>query len=105
MSDTEINQAIAEACGWTGVMYRVVGVAPDFRELTVPDYGNDLNAISSPVSKLSSDDYRKFLNYLSSITGAGGQSITWRSCRKMIEASAAQRAEAFLRTLGKWKDA
>jgi hypothetical protein len=88
--------AIAEACGWkweklwTGEFHgKPIGEQGPFREL--PDYLNDLNAMHEAEKTLTKDQSRTY------------------ACRKLsggifdaVHATAAQRAEAFLHTIGKW---
>jgi hypothetical protein len=99
MTDKEINVAIAQACGWKEV--RVNGNAGIYKgfdngaELRpdLPDYCTDLNAMHEAETTLSDDQL-------------------WRMAREIerneeqwyFRATARQRAEAFLRTLGKWED-
>ena len=72
----------------------------------VPDYLNDLNAMHGAENTLTDDEdgplgntisrYRFFLNQILDVkTGKNG----WR----VVNASAAQKAEAFLRALNLWK--
>jgi hypothetical protein len=73
--------AIAEACGCT--------------ETPLPDYLNDLNAMH---------EAQKILTY-----AQGGEMTLWITrihgdgYGPQLFATAAQRAEAFLRTIGKWE--
>jgi hypothetical protein len=109
--------AIAEACGWkpdddgdgTGwkgswIRQRLIGKKPTFRdgkvvsyliEQIVPDYLNDLNAMQEAENVLTNEQWWLFVEFLTEIRG-GGVAIC-------ISATAAQRAEAFLRTLNLWK--
>ena len=90
--------AIAEACGWTDTpivdgKYGQTDV-PDY----VPDYLNDLNACNEMEQVLTSGEREDFKNILEVVCAGTTQ---W----DRISATAAQRAEAFLRTIGKWEDA
>lgn len=115
--------AIAEACGWTNIYKRVCdgqgrewhGARPDGWGAELPDYLNDLNAMHESENTLfawngfdsSKDDYGRFIGWLENIT----QSAYFKGKpdseehRKLVSATATQRAEAFLRTIGKWEDA
>ena len=103
MTDQDINRAIAEALGWkevreswfrfldtskTGIIGRMPGRDETWSE--VPDYVNDLNAMHEAEGALETHDqaneFRRLL------------------CGN-VSATARQRAEAFLRTLGKWREA
>lgn len=96
MTDQEINVAIAEACGYEWY-------ESDTRALSIPDYCHNLNAMhDAEMNHLGDiDEYVSRLKYVCNpycdITNEHNQ---W--CH--IFATARQRAEAFLRTIGKWKD-
>lgn len=108
MTDQEMRIAIAEECGWkrcarnenqlpiwmhpkSGVMYWLS--SPHF-----PDYLNDLNAMHEAEACLSTTQYPIYLKNLGFMLNSLNHA--WALCR----ATARQRAEAFLRTIGKWKD-
>jgi hypothetical protein len=89
--------AIAEACEivsrdqW-GPLYKTArGVLRD-----CPDYLNDLNAMQEVERAMNNNDWWKFVEYLTNICG-GGIALG-------VSATAAQRAEAFLKTVGKWEE-
>ena len=65
-------------------------------EVSVPDYLNDLNAMHDAERILSPTSEIEWHNQLQNVCGC--------SWRVMIRATAAQRAEAFLRTLGRWEE-
>jgi len=123
MTDQEINVAIAEACGWKPCegwwcqkcgkveLYEVtyaefhencgtlVGTQP------TPDYCHDLNAmheaervVFDTPDTIENDARRKFYT----------RNLNIVSCKtygdRLFRATAHQRAEAFLRTLGKWNE-
>lgn len=111
MNKEEQRIAIAEACGWTeiGVIDYLCGIHPqmlnakayDGSSLTppiweVPDYLNDLNAMHEAEKILQ--HYGVFVDKLAEIMGQPRQSIM------LVNATAAQRAEAFLRTLNLWEE-
>jgi hypothetical protein len=96
MCEQQINAAIAEACGkvWKSdnvVLYRV----DDEYSQNPPDYCNDLNLMHE-AEKVLSDDQRD-LFYPRNLG-------IWMNTTTPIYATARQRAEAFLRTLGKWEE-
>lgn len=123
MKDQEINAAVAEACGWVAVRrYQksqtesvYVGYGPanpfphDKGEEQISDYCNDLNAINSAVKSLGRlpgfrdvDEVRDcYSRHLGNVAWRGE---SFRQEFKVIEATARQRAEAFLRTVGRWKE-
>jgi hypothetical protein len=107
--------AIAEACDWTeireldapypdgsvaaGVWWQ--GKSPDGdSDRLLPDYLNDLNVMhEAEMSRVDMEDGRfimLFREYLHTILGHDGSLA--------IHATAAQRAEAFLRAIGKWEN-
>jgi hypothetical protein len=118
MNQQQQRIAIAEACGWVfrdggnfaGVAQKLV--EPPHGGLThvmthkavirsTPDYLHDLNAMHEAEKVLSRGE-----NY--NQTGGFGRYKTALAevCDEQhpIDATAAQRAEAFLRTIGKWED-
>ena len=96
MTQEEQRTAIAEACGWKTEYRDAVSSVT-----ALPDYLNDLNAMHDAEKVLTPEqlvDYCAFR--LRATTGEGCVTDY-----KMIRATASQRAEAFLRTIGKWKEA
>jgi len=104
--------AIAEACGWTRVW------DPAFRQWTqrspnkawvtcdpdpnadweihnLPDFINDLNAMHDAEKVLSDDQRNRYIITLC---------LEVQPEPMLYHATAAQRAEAFLRTIGKWEE-
>jgi len=108
--------AIAEACGWTNVAPRIVkNVKHQGDDVTVgiwsdngwiPNYLNDLNAMHEAVSIFDYDQADEFEDHLCDICKRSNDEkenpAPWRFA--VVNAIAAQRAEAFLRTIGKWKE-
>ena len=68
----------------------------------LPDYLNDLNAMHEAEVALTEEQAEKYEAYLNSpgMYIEGG----YPSTLYLYHATAAQRAEAFLKTLGLWKD-
>lgn len=104
--------AIAEACGWTFTKYPdntiwptnpkgKFGIDTAGNTIEYPNYLHDLNAMHEAENIFwevdSTEDlwnvYTMHLN-----------KICKRDSNCSIRATATQRAEAFLRTIGKWKD-
>jgi hypothetical protein len=109
--------AIAEACGWTQIepctccagVSRGYQPTPGAHKKHLPDYLNDLNAMHEAEKTLTDEQIARW------------QRDLWLTCendfyaleacappivlRRFISATAAQRAEAFLRTIGKWEEA
>jgi hypothetical protein len=95
--------AIAEGLGWTVINDTLCHITPDKDGLPqiawiarLPDYLNDLNAMQEVERAMNNNDWWKFVEYLTNICG-GGIALG-------VSATAAQRAEAFLRTIGKWEE-
>lgn len=120
MSDEEINMAIAKACGWVeafpegkephpetrrgGILlpYTWVNTNTHERRSDLPNYCGDLNAMHSAEKAGALDQlhghYARMLGEL--ILGVASP-IQWVA----VCATAHQRAESFLKTIGKWNDA
>ena len=98
MTDEQINAAIAEACGWRkedGVyMWTANGIDCTCPELW--DWANDLNAMHEAEKTLSETNMFVMAHYIERFVSRHGQHY--------FHATARQRAEAFLRTLGKWDE-
>jgi len=88
MTDEQINAAIAEACGWAHA-----NIEPH----AYPNYCIDLNAMHEAEKVLTREQINAFCQKLFPTNYCG----VWWS----IHATARQRAEAFLKTLGKWEEA
>jgi hypothetical protein len=112
MSDEQINIAIAEACGWTEISWEQLTNPREAIERKhycknntehfcgwLPDYCNDLNAMHEAEKVL--EEKRLVWKYEMTLTRNGGNGFNWSK----IHATALQRAEAFLKTLGKWQGA
>jgi hypothetical protein len=97
--------AIAEACRWTKftpdtIQYLARG--PDGKWSFIPDYLNDLNAMHE-AEKLIFDSYDRsqwfqYVTHLQTACFCAGN----ETHMDHIHATAAQRAEAFLKTLELW---
>lgn len=118
MTNEQINMAIAKAVGWKdndhpdciakkrtkGLMAEIWILRPD-GELVfgndIPNYCNDLNAMHEAESVLTDDQYVFFSGLLYDLEcNRQEQSKKW----KWLSATARQRAEAFLRTIGRWEE-
>jgi hypothetical protein len=88
--------AIAKACGfkWSEYSDELGQLVAEF----IPNYLNDLNAMAEAEKVLQDDREAAFRGWL---WLAHGQPEL--RCA-IVHATAAQRAEAFLRTIGKWED-
>lgn len=100
MTNEQINAAIAEVCGWTEIGscdcgFKISGMPPyrAAHKKHIPDYCADLNEMHDAEEYLSGSqlcDYALMLDGIGNLFG--------------IRAIARQRAEALLRTLGKWEE-
>lgn len=68
-----------------------------------PDYPNDLNAMHEAEKTLSDADYNEYIHVLNSVCISTAEAGMKQGRSRIMSATARQRAEAFLRTLGKWK--
>ena len=97
--------AIAEACGWVLLrdkpsgFHNPIGIDPsDGLMGHIPDYLYDLNDMHEAIETLRGLDGPEWFDFQRLLMIECG---SWMNC---IQASAAQRAEAFLKTLNLWKD-
>ena len=100
--------AIAKACGWTflknRIKYQYYNTVTKEYALDWPDYLNDLNALH--------DAWEKKIAFKHEVPGRFRNELRKKCCRERglfgewdaVNATAAQRAEAFLRTLNLWDD-
>ena len=108
MNDTEQRIAIAKACHWTDIDWEtnyfvsrstpsatLRGNNPNGNRWEVPDYLTDLNAMHEAEATLTGETnyYHQLLIRMNNYDGLA-----------TVRATAAQRAEAFLRTIGKWQE-
>jgi hypothetical protein len=130
MSDEQIRIAIAEACGWRrqisesailGIIstqwFKPDGTKAHPHEVSgnalgyTPDYPNDLNAMHEAEKNLGNGQHEKYESHIQNILikeelkwMSGGKNKIVSSERYIWHAVARQRAEAFLRTIYKWKE-
>lgn len=93
MTDQQINQAIAEACGWNNEPVVRTDGKGGIWVTNCPDYCSDLNAMHEAEQKLNTNQWYQYALALNE--------VCWHWA--LIHAPPRQRAEAFLRTLGKWQ--
>jgi len=109
MTEEQQRIAIAEACGWKlsppNLEYKWLNPDTKWSEPELPDYLNDLNAMHEAEKVLTpkyqpakgESQWGEYLGWL----GFCGENKT-REVYECVTATAAQRAEAFLRTIEKW---
>jgi len=102
MTEQQINAAIAEACGWGQKPVVNTDGKGSVWVTNCPNYCNDLNAMHEAELVLTKDrsSYLTELAILISTDDLRGLDADW----PWVCATARQRAEAFLRTLGKWEN-
>lgn len=93
MNEDKQRIAIAKACGWKAPKYipgQPIEFAPDIEDFSPPDYLNDLNAMHE-AEKVMIESGADCMLYDSMLTGS-------------FHATAAEKAEAFLKTMGLWEE-
>jgi hypothetical protein len=122
MNEHEQIITIAEACGWTlCVFVESIGLVKGFPPpnnptrygtyengmAQLPSYLTDLNAMHDAEQKLWAIDWNSrhiFTDHLANIiSGHEVNHFQW-GADHLLDATAAERAEAFLRTIGKWAE-
>lgn len=105
MTDQEIKIAVAEVMDWRHEGRLLVnGWIERNKDCgDIVHYGsnvtNDLNAMHEAERVLTGEQWDKYTDFLCALTDPD-----WDGYRSTAHATARQRAEAFLRTIGKWKD-
>jgi hypothetical protein len=111
MTNEQINIAIAEACGWTdcsiidGILCGLpIGVTSlNGRYDIIPNYCKDLNAMHEAEKTLNFEQSEFFEDELCDVAKKENDvlenPLPWRF--SVCHATALQRAEAFLKTIGK----
>lgn len=97
MTDQEINQRIARAL-------------PDIHpRMDKPgcsgNYTGDLNAAHEAEQGLTPDQWQIYFDLLVQLVAGSAENPRHADYPKVVHATARQRAESVLRTLGKWEDA
>ena len=115
MTKRKINKAIAEFCEWKELSFHldgnnIIGDRPKFIkgkivsytvDQYVPDYCNDLNEMHEVMKSLSDEQVEKVWETLCDMIPNNPK------CYRnglVFDAPAIQRAEAFLRVIGKWEE-
>lgn len=73
-------------------------------QLTTPDYAHDLNACHEMEKALKGAAIHSYFDRLVGEIAGSCSNPRHDDYPKVISATAAQRCEAFLRTIGKWKE-
>ena len=104
MTPEQQRIAIAEACGkWhSGWPHEYMSQADRLRH--IPDYLNDLNAMHE-AEKVLGACWPTYCEHLLEIVEPEPRTLEICHRWNLLHATATQRAEAFLRTIGKWEEA
>ena len=103
--------AIAEACGWKHEKYIDMGQpCKDFWMFNgkcyylsdLPDYTQDLNAMHEAEKRIPRGDRHEYPFKLSEVVLQRKLTVHDRIEPYIVFATASQKAEAFLKTIGKW---
>jgi hypothetical protein len=121
VSQEEQRIAIAEACGWTATVdddqfWRATRADGSMTSdlwcsmssvwnVGIPDYLNDLNAMHEAEKVLTNEQDLEYSEALEQVVEGRFVTNNAEDMRRLRSATAPQRAEAFLRTIGKWKEA
>jgi len=107
MTEEQQRIAIAETCEfinvrmWGESCIASIGMNAEGKywgSIGIPDYLNDLNAMHEAEKTLSQKDKREYAYQLNGGYYTSGLDDTF----DIVHATAAQRAEAFLKTIDKW---
>ena len=105
MNPEQQRVAIAEACGR---VQRPDGswfpIGKDYGSAGIPDYLNDLNAMHEAEKVLTDEQDLEYSEALEQVVEGRYLTNNSEDMRRLRSATASQRAEAFLRTIGKWKE-
>ena len=107
--------AIAESCGWKNVdagAGRVWGFTTRHKGtpsesdvcVDVPNYPFDLNAMHEAEKVLTDEQDLEYSEALEQVVEGRYLTNNSEDMRRLRSATASHRAEAFLRTIGKWKE-
>jgi len=121
MTPEQQRVAIAEACGWTATVdddqfWRATRADGSMTSdlwcsmssvwnVGIPDYLNDLNAMHEAEKVLTEEQDLEYSEALEQVVEGRFVTNNAEDMRRLRSATAAQRAEAFLRTIGKWEEA
>lgn len=108
MNPDEQRIAIAESVGWSDISQRMKwGVPPNVEDdgtedclKVIPNYLDDLNAMHKAEKSLTAVQFGVcYIEHLKTAMGESEYSIE----HSIVRATAAQRAAAYLKTIGKWE--
>lgn len=101
MTEQEINIVIAEARKWRGQRFDHIK-----QRLTydAPDHCNDLNLMREAERLLDDDQWLEYMLNLQDVLQRDPHRGKWIVCQDNMHSTAAQRAKAFVITIGKYKE-
>jgi hypothetical protein len=102
MTPEQQRIAIAQDFGWTDTQI----IDGKYGQTDVPDYLNDLNAMHEAEQRLWRKDWTRRHDFVDKLARIISPTHGYRqqSGVDLLDATAAQRAEAFLRTINKWEE-
>lgn len=109
MNEQSQRIAIAEACGWHTIAFNTGWIKAGDRETQamIPDYLNDLNAMHKAEQVLWETNWSHRYNFNDHLANILRGRVVNRNewvAEILLDATARQRAAAFLRTIGKWTE-
>jgi len=106
MTEKEINHVIAEFYGYKFIAFNKAWIISEDREtqVNIPDYCNDLNAMHKAESLFDDGQWLEYMLNLQDVLQRDPYRGKWIVCQDNMHSTAAQRAKAFVKTIGKWKD-
>lgn len=111
MTPEQQRIAIAETCGWyrdksweVNHLWNHPNVLISAKADELPDYLSDLNAMAEAENFLTGDQWQYYFDLLVERIAVSSANPSHATYPFVVHASAPARAEAFLRTIGKWID-
>ena len=105
MDTTKQQRAIAEALGYHDFWEGFAKFKDEHRRGPVPDYLGDLNAMHEAEKTIDGELYTaQLLAVIHEVDADYFNRLSWDNGYELATATAAQRAEAFLKTRELWKD-
>jgi len=101
MTEQEINIVIAVARKWRGQRFDYIKQRMTY---DAPDYCNDLNLMREAERLLDDDQWLEYMLNLQDVLQRDPHRGKWIVCQDNMHSTAAQRAKAFVITIGKWKE-
>ena len=112
LTDEEKRIKVAELCGWEhwawepeksrhvwGYNGATVFTKTKDEMSVIPDYLNDLNAMYEALSTMTYEQNREYCHILKVNTLGQDGMLFWRNATDLVNATAAQRAKAFVLTM------